>query len=181
MEKRRNDIESKDYSQTLLLLTGPGLPIRPDLISWVINGGDATSHLGSGLPLWAQTMIWRDWDATEEAVALGSHTNMKDYDGRGWLWWTTETQAPINLILSHLPSLDASWWKPDRHGATPFHHPMLAAAVAHAMACRWWSDGLSWRELVAHGDPIEVAKKQQRWDLVSVWQGPTSFPWFARP
>lgn len=181
MEKRRHDIQLQTYSQTLLLLTGPGLPIRPDLRGWVMNGADASQLLPSGRPLWAQTMIWQDWDATEEAVALGSHANMKDLDNRGWLWWATETKAPVNLILSHMPFLNASWWHPDKEGKTPFHHPSLHPAVAHAMACRWWADGLSWRQMQILGDPIETARLNKRWDLVSIWQGSTSLPWFSLP
>lgn len=181
MEKRRHDIEFQTYSQTPLLLTGPGLPIRPDLRGWVMHGGEAHELLGSGRPLWAQTMLWKDWEATEEAVALGAHANMKDIHGRGWLWWAAQTQAPANLILSHMKFLNDSWWHPDKKGQTPFHHPQIHASVAHAMACRWWADGLSWRQMQPYGDPIEVARLHKRWDLVSIWKGSTSIPWFTRP
>lgn len=181
MEKRRHDIELEDYSQTPFLLTGPGLPIRPDMRSWVMAGGDAGHPLPSGLPLWAQALIWKDEDAAEEAIGLGANTNMKDRHGRGWLWWGSETNASPRLILSHMSSLDRSWWITAQNGDNPFHHPRLHPSVAHAMACRWWADGLSWRDIEKLGNPIDVAKRNGRWDLVSIWQGKNSLPWFTRP
>ena len=181
MEKRRHDIELPDYSQTLLLLTGPGLPIRPDLRAWAMAGGDPGILLPSGLPVWAQAMIWKDEDAVDEAIGLGAHANMKDLRGRGWLWWGSETNTSPNLILSHMSSLRDDWWAPDHAGQTPFHHPRLHPSVAHAMACRWWADGLSWRHMEELGNPIDQAKRQERWDLVSIWQGANSLPWFTRP
>lgn len=183
MEKRGHNIEEEAYSQTSFLLTGPEHPIRADIRSWVMMGGDPSATLPNGRPLWAQAMIWRNSDAIEEALSLGSDINARDEFGRGWLWWGSETEQEPNTVLSHMKSLSSNWWKPDVYDITPFHHPKLHPSIAHAMACRWWAEGLSWRTMLQYENPIEVAKKNGRWDLVSMWQNKNnpSLPWFSRP
>jgi hypothetical protein len=182
VEKRRNNIEEEGYSQTSFLLTGPGHPVRADIRSWVMLGGDPTTILSNGLPLWAQAMKWGDIDAVEEALSLGSDINARDSEGRGWLWWGTQSGLPPTLLLSHMKLLNDNWWAPDIYDITPFHHPNLHPSLAHAMACRWWAEGLSWRLMIEYGDPIEKAKQNSRWDLVSMWNGHSnSLPWFTKP
>ena len=181
MEKHRYHTEEKNFSQMPLLLTSPHHALRPDLREWVSAGGDIESLLPNGLPVWAQCMRWGSIEAVEEALALGSNPNQKDYEGRGWIWWATETGMPSSLILSVFTKLNRSWWEADLKGKTPFHHPQLSSSVAHAMACRWWTDGLSWRQSICpHGDPIEMARQNERWDLLSVWQNSQSQLWFTR-
>lgn len=181
MEKRRHDTEDEIYSQTPLLLTGPGLPIRADIRQWIMQGGEPQHLMPSGFPLWVHTMLWKDTTATEEAIAVGAHANMKDLWRNGFLWWASETGMEPDQVMSHLPALDATWWHPNADGLTPFHHPRLHPSIAHAMACRWWSDGLSWRQMQRYGDPIETARENKRWDLVSLWQGNGPLPWFTLP
>lgn len=181
MEKRRYNTEDKNFSQTSFLLTSAEHAIRSDIREWVSVGGDVLALLPNGLPLWAQCMRWGSVEAVEEVLALGSDPNQKDIDGRGWIWWAIETKMPTSLILSIFPKLNQRWWNADRWGNTPFHHPNLSSSVAHAMACRWWTDGLSWRRSICeHGDPIELARQNHRWDLLSVWLNSQSQIWFTR-
>lgn len=146
-----------------------------------MSGGDPTKRLPNHRPLWMQAMKWQDIDAVEEALSLGSDINERDHMGRGWLWWGSETKMPSTLLLSHMKSLGHEWWQSEVIGMTPFHHPHLHPSVAHAMACRWWAEGLSWRRMLEYGDPLAAAQNNGRWDLVSMWQGASpSLPWFSK-
>ena len=182
MEKRCQNTGIETYSQIPMLLSAARSSIRSDLRAWVIAGGQPHESLPNGIPVWAQAMVWQDEAAVDEALALGSPLNARDDHGRGWLWWGIETNMSAGMILNHFRKLDSSWWHADHQQNTPFHQPRLNVAIAHAMACRWWADGLSWQQLAPYGDPIDHARRNGRWDLVSAWNSSfSSLPWFTRP
>lgn len=134
-----------------------------------MDGGDPSERGEHGAPLWASAMAIGEPEAVDELCALGVDRDARDGAGRGWLHWAVAHRLPNRWVVQGLQRLGPTWWQAAHDGTTPFHLPHLEAALAQAMAARWWSERRPWSLLDEPYSPLEAARRQGRGDLERIW------------